>query len=200
MTRLLIHGLYDAKTLETLKSSVACHFAFDLRARSPNLVPFHQLLQLLKNLPTETVYLTFEDDRPETIHSILNMLKNEPFRFHLIFRDHQSVRFYEQLGLPYLWMFNPQGDWRSILNTTHVSGVLLPMKWQQSYENNSELWNLIEYRNLEVFIHADSFAEAASIEIGANVKLSLDLTSEIETGFRKVDQDKLKVMKLWSKF
>ena len=200
MTRLLINGLYDAKTLETLNSKVSCQFAFDLRARSSNLVPFHQLQNILKNLHTENIFLTFENDRPETIQSFLDLLKDMPFQITMIFRDKQSVRFYETLGLPYFWMFDPEGDWQGILNTTHVKGVLLPFKWQKSYQNNTTLWNLIQFRNLEVFVHADNFTEAQHLEIGPDMKLSLDLTSEIESGFRKVDQEKLKKMNIWSKF
>ncbi|WPU63740.1 hypothetical protein [Peredibacter starrii] len=199
MTRLLVHGIYDQKTLETLKSKVPCDFVFDLRGRSPNLVPFHLLQVLLKSIQSEEVYLTFENDRPETILSFINLLKNEPFKFTLVLRDQQSVDFYQRLGLPYIWMFHPEGDWQGILNTDFCRGVLLPVKWQRHYQNNSTLWNLTQYRNLNVFVHADSFEEASQLDLGPHVNLSLDLTQEIETGHRKVDQDKLKKMNIWSK-
>lgn len=200
MTRPLIHGLYDQNTLTTLKSKVSCDFAFDLRAKSTNLVPFHQLQHLLKDLQTERVYLTFENDRLETIQSSLDLLKNLPIKFTLVFRDREIPEFYENLNLPYMWMFHPEGDWQRILNTDSVKGVLLPIKWQKFYQNNSTLWNLMEFRNLDVYIHAESFEEAMSLEFGPELKLSLDLTSEIESGYRKVDQEKLKKMKIWSKF
>ena len=197
MNSLLIHGCYDSKTLETLKNLGTKELAFDLRGRSANLIPYRDLVSLLKNLSTERVFLTFENDQKETIHSFLNLLKNEPFVFTLIFRDHQDYRFYRDLNLDFYWMFDVDGDWRSILSLPNAKGVFLPIKSQTLYHKLSGLWELIEDRNLDVYLHADSFEQTLFMNLGQEIKLSLDLSKEVEQSFRSVDQEKLSKMKIW---
>lgn len=197
MKSLLIHGCYDSKTLETLKKSGATDFAFDLRGRSLNLIPFHELKNLLKDLKTSSVFLTFANDRADTIYSYLNLLKDCPFEFKLIFRDCQDVSFYKTMDAPFYWMFDPEGNWKEILNSSKIQGVLLPLKWQGHYQGLSGFWELIDARNLDVHLHAENFEETASIGQVDEVMLSLDLTVEIESGFRSVDQKKLRDMKIW---
>jgi hypothetical protein len=199
MKSLLIHGCYDSKTLETLKTSGTKDFAFDLRGRSPNLIPFRDLSQLLKQLSGERIFLTFENDRLETVNSYLSLLKNESFTFTLIFRDYQDISFYHGLSAPFFWMYHPQGDWQSLLMLPKLKGILLPVKWQSHYQDLPGFWELIDRRNIEVFLHAESFAETAVLNLGEEINLSLDLTPEVEIGFRHVDQEKLKKMKIWGR-
>lgn len=197
MNSLLIHGCYDSKTLDTLKNLGAKEIAFDLRGRSANLVPFKELQKLLKSTSLERVFLTFENDRSETIHSFLNLLKNEPIQFNLIFRDHLASEFYAKLATPFFWMFHPEGDWKGILGLPNLKGVILPVKWQNAYQTLPEFWELIDKKHLEVYLHAENFEEALSLNLEKEIKLSLDLTSEVETSYRQVDQEKLKKMKIW---
>ena len=197
MKSFLIHGLYDLKTLDTLEAFGIKRFAFDLRARSTNLVPFHHLTPILKKLHSESAFLVFENDSETTIHSFLNLLKGQSQKFTLLFRDQQLPRYYRDIGHSFFWMFNPEGDWRTILCLDNIKGVLLPLKWQSFYEENSEMWDILEARNLEVYIHAENFAEAQPFQDQDGIKLSIELTTEVEAGFRNVDQDKLRRMKIW---
>lgn len=200
MNSLIIHGCFDLKTLETLKDNGIKKIAFDLRPRSSSLVTFRDLTKLLSHLTTEQLFLTFADDKKETILSYLSLLRNEPFTFTLVFRDAQSPEFYQSVNLPFFWMFDPKGDWQKILKLPNAKGVLLPLKYQSLYQRLPELWDLIEEENLDVFLHADSFEETLILNLGQEIKVSIDLTSEIETAYRSVDQEKLKKMKIWRRF
>jgi hypothetical protein len=197
MKSLLIHGCYDSKTLETLKKSGATDFAFDLRGRSLNLIPFHELKNLLNHISTKRVFLSFANDRVETIYSYLNLLKDFDFEFILIFRDAQNDEFYKEIHTPFFWMFHPEGNWKNILSSPYVRGVLLPLNWMDHYQGQKELWELIDEKNLDVFLHAENFEDTASVNLDTEVMLSLDLTGEVEIGFRSVDQRKLSEMKIW---
>ncbi len=197
MNSLLIHGCYDSNTLDTLKHLGTKELAFDLRGRSANLVPFKDLQKLLKASRVERVFLTFENDRKETILSYLNLLKIESISFNLIFRDHLPTSFYQEFSTPFFWMFHPEGDWKGILKLSNLKGVILPVKWQSQYQSLPELWHLIDKRNIEVYLHAESCEEALSLNLEQDMKLSLDLTSEVESSYRSVDQEKLKKMKIW---
>ncbi len=197
MNSLLIHGCYDSKTLDTLKNLGTKEIAFDLRGRSANLVPFKDLQKLLKLTTLERVFLTFENDRKETILSFLNLLKNEATQFNLIFRDHLAAEFYQEIALPFFWMFNPEGDWKGILSLPNVKGVILPLKWQNAYQSLPQFWELIDRKHLEVYLHAENCEEALSLNLQHDIKLSIDLTSEVESSYRSVDQEKLKKMKIW---
>lgn len=199
MKSVLINGCYDSQTLETLKDQKLTNFSFDLRGRSLNLVPFRELQNLLKKLSTDKVFLTFENDRVETINSFLNLLHNEPFSFTLIFRDTQEASFYQNLGQPFYWMFHPEADWENILKVENLKGILLPLKYQLLYHKLPELWTIIDARNLDVYLHAETFEETAFLNVSEDTQLSVDLSSEVEQSFRVVDQEKLKKMKLWSR-
>jgi hypothetical protein len=200
MNSLLIHGCYDLKTLETLKEYDIKKLSFDLRARSLNLVTFRDFSKILSKLTTEQLFVTFENDKKETVHSYLSLLRNEPFTFTLIFRDSQPVNFYKEINYSFYWMFNPEGDWKSILKLPNAKGVLLPLKWQSLYQNLPELWELIEEESLDVFLHAENFEQTLFLNLGREIKVSVDLTGEIESGYRTVDQEKLKKMKIWRRF
>lgn len=197
MNSLLIHGCYDSQTLDTLKDLGIKEFSFDMRGRSPNLIPFKVLTDILKKLSTEQVFLTFENDRKETVLSFMNLLKNEPFSFFLIFRDVQSSSYYEELKVPFYWMYHPDADWQSILNLENCRGVILPVKYQLHYQKLPEIWNLIDEKFLDVYLHAESFEETLFMNLGQEIKLSLDLTSEVEKSYRSIDLEKLKKMKIW---
>jgi hypothetical protein len=195
----LIHGCYDSKTLDTLRSIGVKEFSFDLRGRSTNLVTFKALLSILEKLTTEKIFLTFQDDRKEIISSFLNLLQDRPFTYTLVFRDHKEPEFYRDLGRPFYWFWNPEGDWKSILTLPNLQGIILPIKYQTHYQSLAPLWNLIDEHQLDVYLHAENFEEALFLRIDSDIKFSLDLTSEVETSYRSIDQDKLKGMKIWRK-
>jgi hypothetical protein len=196
MNSLLVHGVYDAKTLGTLKDKGIKEISFDLRGRSANLIAFSELQNLLKSLSIQEVFLTFGDDKKETIKSFLNLLNGN---FKLIFRDNQIAEFYQGLGSPFYWMYSPTGDWQSILKTPNCLGVFIPLKYEQEYKKLSAMWTLIEEKNLDVYLHADTFEQTVFIKNAGDVKLSIDLSSEMETSYRTVDQNKLSQQKIWSR-
>lgn len=195
MKSLLIHGCYDPVTLETLKNLGIKEFSFDLRGRSPNLIPFKDLRNFVGNTNAEKIFLTFENDQKETIESSLDLLKASSAM--LILRDKQTLEFYQSLSSPFYWVFNPEADWKNILALSWTQGVLLPLKWQGFYQKNPELWEIIEKRNSDVYLHAESFEETVFLNHSHEFKLSIDLTQEVESSYRMIDQDKLKRMKIW---
>ena len=124
-------------------------------------------------------------------------MKDFDFEFVLIFRDSQNDEFYKEIHTPFLWMFHPEGNWKDILSSPYIRGVLLPLNWKQHYQGQKDLWKLIDAKNLDVFLHAENFEDTAGVNLDSEVMLSLDLTGEVETGFRSVDQKKLSEMKIW---
>lgn len=200
MSSLIIHGCYDPTTLKTLTELGGKDFAFDLRTRSLNFIPIKILDSLLNSLTCDKVYLVFENDHHSTISSTLDLLKNTGKSFTGIFRDFQSGEYYEELEIPFYWMFHPAGEWREILATKNIQGIFLPLKWQDDYQKYPDLWKLIEKKHLEVYLHAESFEEALTPGIDRGLNLSIDLSSEVELEYRVIDQKKLKEMKFWRKF
>jgi hypothetical protein len=187
----LIHGCYDKDTLRTLKEIGIQRFGFDLRGRSPNLVPYHALKEMLKDLSGESPLLIFENDRASTVSSFIDLLGG-PKNLVLEFRDTTGADFYDSFRLPYFWMFNPQADWQKIFHSRHLKGVLLPLSYQDFYRSHPEFWDRIEKRGLEVFLHATHFSEVQRIQKNGDLLLSVDLSREVEKGFRSIDQERLK--------
>lgn len=192
MKSTLVHGCYDADTLRTLKENGIQQFGFDLRGRSPNLVPFHHLKEFLKDFSGSKVNLIFENDKPSTIASFLNMLAGNGCSYQLEFRDQQTAEAYDAYELPYFWMFSPAADWKKILSSRNIRGVLLPLEHKSFYQKNQQFWQLIEMRSLEAYIHAVNFSEALKLEKNSGALISVDLSREMEKGFRVIDQDKLR--------
>ncbi len=199
MNGLLLNGVYDVTTFDNLKARNVKEFAFDLRGRSPNLITFRELEVILPKLGDARAFLVFENDRRETILSFMNLLSGKNIDFTLLFRDSLEASFYADLKQPFYWMFNPSADWMKILEAPLAKGILLPLKYHTQYKNFPELWNLLDERNLDVYLHAETFEETVFMKLEGDIKLSLDLTSEIEKGFRQVDQEKLMNMKFWRK-
>ncbi len=172
--------------------------AFDLRGRSSNLIPFSQLKTILSKSQVFATSLLFENDRASTIFSFVSMLKETGTSLTLQFRDQQSAHYYNQFELPFMWMFHPDADWKEILSSQHIKGVLLPVKFQDFYQISPEFWEIINYHQLEVFLHAETIQEIELLTETKGINLSFDLTREFENGFRSIDQDRLKKMKVWS--
>jgi hypothetical protein len=194
---LLIHGAYDKETVHTLYELGVQKLAFDLRGRSSNLIPYRDLITILKEVKGKDVFLSFENDRDSTVLSFLNLLQKEPFNFILFFRDQQSPDFYYKINHSFYWMFHPAADWKAILTLPTLKGIVLPLVYEDFYQQSSELWSIIDHRNLEVYLHASSFQEAEFLKDKKDINLSLDLTREVEKGFRKINQDFLKQQKIW---
>lgn len=197
MKRLMVHGCYDQDTLRTLSELGIDYFGFDLRGRSPNLIPFHQMQNCLKTFTTQKVHLIFENDKESTVLSFLNMLETSPVPLTLQFRDQKNLQYYESFQKPFFWMFDPSGDWENIFRSPLLKGVLLPLKFRSQYQDLPHLWDLIERRNLTIYLHAENFSQAEQIKQQPDIFISLDLSNEIEKSFRTVDQDLLRKKKLW---
>ncbi len=199
MNQLLINGCYDEKTLRSFLDLGVSRFAFDLRAKSPNLVPFNQLKKFSELLAGKEIVLIFENDRSATILSFLDMLKSSPVSCVLEFRDFREADYYKSLKHPFLWMFEPGSDWANILQVPFLKGVLLPVSFKDKFQELPKLWSIIEERKLDVYLHADSFAEAEVYINDKDLLISVDVTKEVEESYRNIDQKKLKAMRFWRK-
>ncbi len=193
---MLVNGIYDESTLETLVAKGVVNFGFDLRAKSTNLIPFHKLNQMLLNLKDKNIFLQFENDRETTVLSFLNLLESHQRSFNLLFRDAQDPIYYEKLKQPFYWMFDPAADYQAMLALSGIKGLFLPLKWLDDYQNIPNLWEMIENRGLEVFLHADNFAEIGRVVSLDEVSLSVDLSREVEKAYRSVDQERLSKMRI----
>ncbi len=197
MKSCLVHGCYDELTLRNILSFGKTEVAFDLRPRSSQLVPFKNLKSLLSLVQSGSAVLIFENDLPITVHSFLDLLKDAPLKLILEFRDNLPLSFYSSIKNDFYWMFHPDHNWKDILLLPNAKAVLLPLKYQHHYHSLPELWNIIEARNLKVFLHAETLAEASQLMLNDEVEVSVDLGSEVEVHFRQVDQEKLKKSPFW---
>lgn len=194
---LLIHGVFDAQTLKTLQNLNVSRIGFDLRGKSLNLIPFHVLKSLIPTFKLQQHYLIFENDRPETVMSFLNLLGEEKNKFELEFRDNLSSTYYASINHPFTWFFHPEGDWQNILSLPHIRGIVLPVKFQTAYKGLPKLWHMIQERNLQVIIHVESFSELELYVSEKNLILSVDLGKEMEVAFRQVDHSRLMNLSFW---
>lgn len=133
---LLVHGIYDAQTLQTLLESGIFRLGLDLRPRSLNLIPFHVLKTLLPLMKEREVHLIFEEDKEETVRSFLDLLGENKNKFILQFRDQRPVNFYANFHHPFSWMFHPEGEWEEILKLKELKTLILPVKWKNHYQEH----------------------------------------------------------------
>jgi hypothetical protein len=194
---LLIHGVFDAATLKTLQSLNVSRIGFDLRGKSVNLIPFHVLKSLIPALKNQQASLMFENDTATTVNSFLSLLGDDKNKFELEFRDTQSVSYYANFNHPFNWVFNPEGDWENILTLPQLKSLILPVKYQDFYQNLPKLWQIIDYRKLTTILHVDSFSDLELYVHEKNLTLSVDLGKEMEIGFRQIDQFRLINLSIW---
>lgn len=194
---LLIHGVFDAQTLKTVQQLNCQRIGFDLRAKSLNLIPFHVLRTLIPLFTWHKNYLIFENDKDSTVASFLSLLGDDKNKFELEFRDSLPATFYDSFHHPFNWFFNPQGDWQNILQSPHLKAIILPVKYQDLYNNLPKLWDVVSQRDLQVILHADSFKELELYVREKNLTLSVDLGNEMEMSFRQIDHSRLFNLRLW---
>lgn len=194
---LLIHGIHDAQTLTTIRSKSSARLGFDLRARSPQLVPFSQLLEMIPHLKGDRFHIMFGEDRESTILSFLDLLKNFKQQVVVEFRDSQKAEFYHKIGHDFYWYFNPAGDWKNIVQLPTLKGLILPTEWRAFYQTTSSLWDIIEQRQLDVYLQPSTVEELEDLATDQSTRLSFDLNQEVESGYRKVDQERLRKLKIW---
>lgn len=196
---LFIHGVYDAQTLKTLSQLNVKKLGLDLRGKSLNLIPFHTLKSLIPFLDNVEAHLIFENDRPETVKSFLNLLGSDQTKFILQFRDTQEAAYYNSFAHPYSWFFDPDGDWENILRSPLLKTLILPVSFKAEYQSLPKLWHMIQQRLLPVVLHVDSFSDLQLYEHEKNLTLSVDLGREMECSFRKIDQARLSSLSIWRK-
>jgi len=194
---LLIRGVFDAQTLETVQQLNVTRIGFDLRGTSLNLIPFHILKDLIPRLKTDRNYISFENDSLDTVSSFLSLLGPDKNKFELEFRDMQSFSYYAHINHPFSWFFHPEGDWEAILTLPLLKTVVLPLKYEFAYRNLSKFWDLVQYRNLQVILHAETFKDLELYVHEKNLILSVDLGRDFETSFRKIDQSRLCNLRIW---
>lgn len=194
---LLIHGVFDAQTLKTLQALNVPRIGFDLRGKSLNLIPFHVLKSLIPQFKSAQCYLTFENDRASTVQSFLDLLGDDKNKFELEFRDQRPADFYASINHAFSWFFHPEGDWQSIIQLPLLKTVVLPVKYQDHYQNLPKLWHTVQERNLQVILHVDSFSDLELYVREKNLTLSVDLSKDMEIGFRQIDQSRLMNLSIW---
>lgn len=191
MKSLLVHGCYDLETAETLKKLGVKEFALDLRGKSLSLISYDTLKEVLTSLRSKKIFLKFEDEKLEIILSYLDLLKEYPIDFNLIFEG-QPI---PEAG-KYFWHYSKEIDYKPILEHKNILGVILPLKDRESYVDEKIFWDLIEKKHLEVYLHGDE--EILDPLLGRKeLKFSIELTQELEGIHRKIDQDSLQEKKIW---
>jgi hypothetical protein len=196
MKNLLFQGIYDKKTFSNLRNLGIHEFAFDLRPQSPNFMTISGAKGILDVAHSDHFFLIFSKESHETIQSYKNLLKNYPFKFTTVIREHSRLSDLSRLN-DFYWMFNPVSEWREIFQLNHLKGVFLPIDFQDFYAHESDVWKIIEARNLDVYLHANNFEQSLGLKVDHDLKLSIDLTKEVEMSYRNVDLDKLNRMKIW---
>lgn len=192
MRQLLINGCFDRNTFQMLKSLGVKRFGFDFRPRSTSLITFDEIHFILSQSTDETFFLIFEDEKEEIIKSTLDLLKIHQKTFTLQLRDQRSLNFYGQLESPITWMFSPDCDWKDILLLDNVKGVILPYEHRSFFQNMPLLWEIIENRNLEVFLHATTAVDISFLTAQEDIWLSFDLGIQFMKSYRNVNQVQLR--------
>lgn len=163
------------------------------------MIPFNTLKELLKDIGIQKFHLIFENDRESTVLSFLDLLKDFKSQVFLEFRDQQTVEYYHKMNHAFYWCFHPTGDWENILTLPNLKGLILPTQWKNNYRTLSRLWDIIEQRQLDIFIHTETLAELETYASDRTLKLSADLSREVEFSYRRVDQERLLNLKIWRK-
>ena len=193
MDRLIVNGCYQRQDFEHLKASGVVEFGFDLRSRSENLVIFSELQAIQHSITTEISYLIFQNDRPETVRSFLDLFKKSSKQ--LIFTDQLNANYYDSFATPFYWTFHPLADWRNIFESTYLRGVIFPMKYREDLQGLPFLWESIDKRQLEVFLSPETRDELDQI-MHTSSFISLDLNRHWHSSYRHLDLDSLSALKL----
>ena len=75
--------------------------------------------------------------------------------------------------------------------------IVLPVKYEYAYQNLPKFWDMVQYRNLQVIVHVETFKDLELYVQEKNLILSVDLGRDFESSFRKIDQSRLSNLRIW---
>ncbi len=125
-----VHGIYDLRTLETLKEQRVRHWVFDLRPKSLNYIPSYKLEEMLykEGMHADSVTLHFSGEKDFIIKKIVtDLLKTYPQisgRLFLEFSDSEPSSWYESFELPFFWHYQGDRKHQDILASSLLKGLI----------------------------------------------------------------------------
>jgi len=210
-----VDGIYDKRTLETLRGLGVNHIGLDLRPTSFNFIQHHVFFDLLPDIQRmgfSKIFLIFENEADFVIQKFLDDLKvvqccesllKQEFIF-LDFRDLRSGEFYDQFQIPYIWTFDRTGKLAEFKESSLFRGVTVPYELIESSFQQGQIESFCQnmYQILGKKILTEKFIFDVKMNWNTNVIPSLferfdfnllttQINSQVESCYRNVDIEAL---------
>lgn len=210
-----IEGLYDLRTLRTLKDSGIFDYGFDFRPTSFNFLQQYRFMDLMAQLDDSKsrYYLHFCNEADFVIAKFVEDLKkhyseNTDYgtfkdKVALEFSDYCTASFYDSFETPYYWNFHQERPLKDYLKSKHIKGLIFDFKWLHEKHEKGEFDSFfahflqvaapfIRERKLEFILKIDwdSHLFDSLFDYVDFKLLSLPVNEKIEVCYRNVDLNK----------
>ena len=203
-----VEGIYDKRTLQSLKDLKLKDLSFDFRPRSFNFLQKKLLEELLEDVSQDdTVYLHFENEADFVIKNILESAtkKCEKKNIILEFSGNQTAEYYESFNHDFLWNYDPSSEHLDdILKSKLLKGLIIPLSIINEEHRKGNIINFSKELHSKIFnlLSKDSGMLILSMDWDSNLfsslvqyfdfdLISIPINNKIEVCYRNVDLSKM---------
>lgn len=212
MRRLRIDGVYDLRTLETLKEQEIKDFTFDFRPLSFNFLQQYKFMEFVESLSQthslsqSQLFCHFSNESKDVVEKIKNdYLEQYPRdNFQLEFSDIQDVEYYKSFETDFIWHYQNIANARDIVKISSLRGLVLDYQFlAELHEQNlldafyNNFYQLIRHKittpGFKIILQADWDSDffPSLFDFFDFHLLSLPINSKIEVCYRNVDLNKV---------
>lgn len=198
-----IEGLYDLRTAKKLKDFGLGVFSFDQRARSPQFIQAHILIDILKNEPLSTlkVALKFDHDKAFMIDYLIEKIVAETS----VKKEQIEVWLYAEndwmnnASVPFKVYYSKETAPQKMIHQKNFNGFLFKasdFEFERGVLDQQKILLLLQLIQNRPFAHAvsiapfDSFPHALVDYLGIETFL-VEVNADVEVCYRNLDYDKL---------
>lgn len=210
-----IEGLYDLRTLKTLKENGIFDYGLDFRPTSFNFLQQYRFMDLITKLDDlqSRYYLHFCNEADFVIAKFLEDLKKHyserteagayQDKVTLEFSDYCPASFYDSFETAYYWNFHQERPLAEYLKSKHIKGIIFDFNWLHDKHKKGEFDSFFSHflqlaaphireRGLELGLKFDwdSHLFDSLFDYVDFKLLSLPVNEKIEVCYRNVDLDK----------
>lgn len=196
-----MRGVYDLNLFNYLKRVGVKQFGFDLRPASFNFTPMRTIIEMLESSAQaeDKYFFMFGNEKDFVIEQLVNHVRKKSNlkeeNICLEFTDATDLSKLSTFGIPFLWRFRTDVDFRKMTNSPLLKGISVSHADLISWRDSGELYNYI--KELGDLMRPDQWIDLR-LDWGDNISESLldflkietysyEIDAQVEDSYRKIN-------------
>ncbi|MBL6991635.1 MAG: hypothetical protein ISR65_17755 [Bacteriovoracaceae bacterium] len=209
--RVKLDGIYDKRTIKSIKEVGVVDYGFDFRPRSFNFLQGHLCQEIVQQTydGLSRYYFHFCNEQHYIIEKIftdvINVDNNLKDNILLEFSDIRESQFYDQFRIPFFWHYDPSVSLKEIVRSKYLKGIVLQYNFLEESLRDKTLNRFASNFYTQMFAQPKQLELELILQLewGVSIKrdvintldfdkVALPVNSEVEICYRNVNQVRLK--------